>query len=129
MTSSTTINGDNNNSNPPVGSGTSSSSVHAYHQNLPPHYMNDDGTCTVTKYAHRKARSIVRLVHSIQLSQDMFNVNGSGNSSNDDEEEFMDMEMDMDNEDGDGDGEEEVLEWNGTKRRNGRDTLVRNVMH
>lgn len=47
--------------------------THAYHQNLPPQYFDEEGVSLVTKFAHQKARAIVRLVHSIQLKEEMYN--------------------------------------------------------
>jgi len=45
---------------------------HAYHHNLPRHYIDSDGIPLVTKYANKKARAVVELVRSIQLTEDSF---------------------------------------------------------
>ena len=50
---------------------------HAYHQNLPSHYIDDDGVSKITKYAHRKARTLIRLMRSIQLTEDLYNEDAS----------------------------------------------------
>lgn len=45
---------------------------HAYHLNLPRHYIDSDGIPLVTKYADQKVRAVIKLVHSIQLTEDSF---------------------------------------------------------
>ena len=45
---------------------------HAYHHNLPRHYIDSDGVPLVTKYANKKARTIVELARSIRLTEDSF---------------------------------------------------------
>lgn len=97
---------------------------HAYHQNLPSHYIDDDGVSKVTKYAHRKARAIVRLVHSIQLTEDLYNetaIASLGASSEGDEDDAMDVDDDdIDDDDIDDDNEEELDEFH-------HDTLVSSI--
>ena len=45
---------------------------HAYHYNLPPHYTDEDGIPRVIKYANAKAKAIVEIAYSIQLSPELF---------------------------------------------------------
>ena len=45
---------------------------HAFHMNLPPNHMDEDGVPFITKFAHQKARMIVRMALSINLTEDMF---------------------------------------------------------
>lgn len=45
---------------------------HAFHLNLPPNHIDADGVPFITKFAHKKARMIVDLALSINLSEDMF---------------------------------------------------------
>ena len=45
---------------------------HAFHLNLPPNHMDVDGIPFITKFAHKKARMIVQLALSINLTEDMF---------------------------------------------------------
>jgi len=51
---------------------TTQNQGHAYHYNLPPHYMDKDGVPLVIKYANDKARTIVETAYSIQLSAELF---------------------------------------------------------
>ncbi len=50
---------------------------HAFHLNLPPNHLDEDGIPYITKYAHKKSRYILKLVESIVLTEDMF-VNEEG---------------------------------------------------
>ena len=70
---------------------------HAYHQNLPSHYIDDDGISKVTKYADRKARAVIRLVNSIHLTEEMFNVTSEGNNHEHEDtgDEFDDVENEI----------------------------------
>ena len=45
---------------------------HAFHLNLPPNHFDEDGVPFITKFAHKKARMIVELALSINLTEDMF---------------------------------------------------------
>lgn len=46
---------------------------HAYHYNLPEHYIDRrSGVPLVTLYANEKAKTFVKLAHSIQLSPKLF---------------------------------------------------------
>jgi hypothetical protein len=45
---------------------------HAFHLNLPPNHIDEDGIPFITKFAHKKARMIVDLAMSINLTEDMF---------------------------------------------------------
>lgn len=47
--------------------------AHAYHQNLPPQYFDKDGVSRVTAFAARKSQAIIRIVHSIQLREELYN--------------------------------------------------------
>lgn len=75
---------------------------HAYHQNLPSNYIDDDGISKVTKYADRKARAVIRLVHSIHLTEEMFNVTSAGDS-------YEDEEMNVDFDDVENENEQDAL--------------------
>lgn len=50
---------------------------HAFHLNLPSHHIDEDGVPYITKFAQDKARSILRLAHSIQLKESLFFSDGS----------------------------------------------------
>ena len=58
-------------------------SAHAYHNNLPSNYIDEDGVSLVTKYAKRKADDFVKLAHSIRLSNDMFREQGIATGGDD----------------------------------------------
>ena len=45
---------------------------HAFHLNLPPNHFDEDGVPYITKFAHKKARMIVDLALSINLTEAMF---------------------------------------------------------
>lgn len=45
---------------------------HAFHLNLPNHHIDEDGVPFITKFAQDKARTILRLAHSIQLKEALF---------------------------------------------------------
>mmetsp|Transcript_5490 Transcript_5490/g.15486 ORF Transcript_5490/g.15486 Transcript_5490/m.15486 type:complete len:2289 (+) Transcript_5490:225-7091(+) len=93
---------------------------HAFHQNLPSHHFyettddDDDGDhnetdvdCKVpyiTKFAHKKARAIVQLCHSIQLSNSLFE------QMEDDEIEAMQEDTTNNAVDDGEDGEDMVVE-------------------
>ena len=82
---------------------------HAYHHNLPPQYTDENGISRVTKFADRKARSVVRLLHSIQLREDLYtDIDGDNEETTSDsnqETNAMDVDGDDDGDD-DGDGED-----------------------
>jgi hypothetical protein len=66
---------------------------HAFHLNLPSHHMDGkDGVPFITKFAQDKARMIVRLAHSIQLTEALYINEDEG-----DEEDDIDMLVDQDN--------------------------------
>lgn len=44
---------------------------HGFHQNLPPHHLDEDGIPFITKLAYKKSRYIIRLVESMQLTEDL----------------------------------------------------------
>jgi hypothetical protein len=50
---------------------------HAFHLNLPPNHIDEDGIPYITKYAHKKSRYIIKLVESMVLTEAMF-VNEEG---------------------------------------------------
>jgi len=64
---------------------------HAYHHNLPRHYIDSDGIPLVTKYADQKARAVIKLVHSIQLTEDSFISNSEDELSSSAEEDDHDI--------------------------------------
>lgn len=78
---------------------------HAYHLNLPPHHIDKDGIPYITHFANKKARMIVKLVHSIQLSENLF-VKGACNDS--DHDENGDINDNIENMDVEGSVEDEV---------------------
>jgi len=45
---------------------------HAFHLNLPPNHIDEDGIPYITKYAHKKSRYILKLVESMVLTEEMF---------------------------------------------------------
>lgn len=46
---------------------------HAFHLNLPSHHISeDDGVPYITKFAQDKARTILKLAHSIQLKESLY---------------------------------------------------------
>jgi hypothetical protein len=42
---------------------------HAFHLNLPPNHLDEDGVPHITKFAHKMARMIVDLAMSITLTE------------------------------------------------------------
>ena len=61
---------------------------HAFHLNLPGHHLDDkDGVPYITKFAQDKARIILRLAHSIHLTESLY-INE--NTAADDEDVDMD---------------------------------------
>ena len=45
---------------------------HAFHLNLPPHHIDEDGIPLITKYAYKKSRHIMRIMESMELTESMF---------------------------------------------------------
>jgi hypothetical protein len=45
---------------------------HAFHRNLPPHHMDEDGVPLITKFAENKARKAVELANSLELNESLF---------------------------------------------------------
>jgi Proteasome-substrate-size regulator, mid region/Domain of unknown function (DUF3437) len=92
--------------NPPSSRATGGSlpHPHAFHLNLPPHFMDPaDGIPMVTKFAARKAQQLVDLVFTIQLNEKMFEYvddmtpqdSGTGSTIDDmEDEDTMEMEAD-----------------------------------
>jgi len=87
---------------------------HAFHLNLPPNHLDEDGIPYITKYAHKKSRYILKLVESMVLTEAMF-VNEEGDDvaaeieanaliNQDDDDDDVDMAAD----DGMDKAEEEV---------------------
>jgi Proteasome-substrate-size regulator, mid region/Domain of unknown function (DUF3437) len=73
---------------------------HAFHLNLPPHFMDEDGVPTVTRFAARKAKQLVDLVFSIQLNESMFEyhsgeMNGEHENGEDDDDDDEEDEEDI----------------------------------
>jgi hypothetical protein len=62
---------------------------HAFHLNLPPNHIDDDGVPFITKFANKKARMIVDLAMSINLTEDMF---AQADDDDDDDDDTMDIE-------------------------------------
>jgi hypothetical protein len=61
---------------------------HAYHYNLPPQFLDEnDGLPLVTKYAHRKAQTMVEIAYSIKVSEDLFVEQVKDEENRSDEEE------------------------------------------
>eukprot|EP00550_Attheya_septentrionalis_P002489 CAMPEP_0198284816 /NCGR_PEP_ID=MMETSP1449-20131203/4226_1 /TAXON_ID=420275 /ORGANISM="Attheya septentrionalis, Strain CCMP2084" /LENGTH=2325 /DNA_ID=CAMNT_0043982031 /DNA_START=25 /DNA_END=7002 /DNA_ORIENTATION=- len=61
---------------------------HAYHRNLPSHYMDPaDGIPYVTKYAEKKARAAIKLLKDIHLTEDLFLENDQDINMDEDEED------------------------------------------
>lgn len=57
---------------------------HAFHLNLPNHHMDGkDGMPFITKFAQDKARMIVRLAHSIQLTEALYINEAKGEEEDD----------------------------------------------
>ena len=72
---------------------------HAFHMNLPPHHLDDDGIPLITKYAYKKSRHILALVHSLHLTEAMFDNQDDTDVANEanlggEEEDFFDEEED-----------------------------------
>jgi hypothetical protein len=63
---------------------------HAFHLNLPPNHIDEDGIPFITKFANKKARMIVDLAMSINLTEDMFA------PADDDTMDIEDVEQDND---------------------------------
>lgn len=60
---------------------------HAFHLNLPSHHISkDDGVPYITKFAQNKARMILKLAHSIQLTENLY-INDSMEDVEDDDED------------------------------------------
>lgn len=99
---------------------------HAYHQNLPSNYIDDDGVSKVTKYAHQRARAIIRLVHSIKLREELYSQSSGDNGDGNGEYIAMDVDVNDDNfDDLENDLVEEGLDGHISQSHN--DTLERIV--
>jgi hypothetical protein len=68
---------------------------HAFHQNLPPHHLDADGIPLITKLAYKKSRYIIRLVESMQLSEELL---------------ANDVEMEEENSQYDGDDDDDDID-------------------
>jgi hypothetical protein len=78
---------------------------HPFHTHLPEHYMDKDGVPFVTKWAQHKARHIVALVQSLDLTQDMLDPDAYASpTGHGDDEGILD---DNEEEDGDDNDDEE----------------------
>eukprot|EP00980_Cylindrotheca_fusiformis_P017401 scaffold5398_cov120-Cylindrotheca_fusiformis.AAC.3 len=68
---------------------------HAFHQNLPPHHIDEDGIPYITKLAYKKSRYIIRLVDSMELSPELLasdnyedtEMGGAGEDDDNDDDE------------------------------------------
>ena len=64
---------------------------HSFHLNLPSHHKDpEDGIPWITKFAHKRSRAIVKLIHEIQLTEDLFYFN---ENEEDCEDEFEDTRI------------------------------------
>ena len=82
---------------------------HAFHLNLPPNHFDEDGVPYITKFAQKKARMIVDLALSNNLTEAMF-ASSSERSPNDGEEDAMEVDDDDDaSETEDGDSKETLV--------------------
>ena len=55
---------------------------HAFHHNLPSNHFDEDGIPYITKYAHKKSRYILKLVETMNLTEEMFDKeNGDATSA------------------------------------------------
>jgi hypothetical protein len=81
---------------------------HAFHLNLPPNHIDEDGIPYITKYAHKKSRYILKLVESMVLSEAMFvNDEGDDVAANIEASACIDGDDDQDMKD-DGSGTEKM---------------------
>lgn len=87
---------------------------HAFHLNLPPHHLDEDGIPFITKFAHKKARMVVDLALSIQLTESMF-VEEDGNDISNSIHQGGAKPMEVDTEEDD-DENSETLVSDGTSR-------------
>ena len=66
---------------------------HAFHQNLPPHHFDpEDGVPFITKYAYKKSRYVLRLLESLQITENMLLDNNEAEPQGEDR---LDSEEDM----------------------------------
>lgn len=70
---------------------------HAFHRNLPPHHMDDDGIPFISKFAEDKARKIVALAESLELKESLFVR----------EDNAMDVDIDDDDDDDEDDEDDD----------------------
>jgi hypothetical protein len=97
------------------------SNAHAFHRQLPPHFLGrNDGVPLVTEFAHRKARQIIELVHSMQLHDGMFNETQPTLNA----EQQQQLQSSVDEEDDDDEDEDNNETPN--EKDCGNETLVRN---
>ena len=111
------------------------SNAHAFHRQLPSHFLDqDDGVPLVTKFAHRKARQLMELVHSMHLHDGMFNESKQATVNVDGVDQKQQQQSSQsgvdDDEEEEEEEEEEVDEEDYNQESNGKDgeneTLVRN---
>ena len=79
---------------------------HAFHLNLPPNHLDEDGIPYITKYAHNKSRYILKLVESMVLTEHMF-VNEEGDDLAAEIEANLNGDVDMEVDDASGLKEDE----------------------
>lgn len=77
---------------------------HPFHRFLPPHYIDKDGIPFSVKWAQRKARHIVSLVESLQLTEDILHQEPSPDRAV--EEGILDEDLDDEEDDG---GAQDIL--------------------
>lgn len=66
---------------------------HAYHYNLPPQFLDEnDGLPLVTKYAYRKAQTLVEVAYSIKIKEELFVQQLEKGASHDKEEDADEVE-------------------------------------
>jgi len=76
---------------------------HAFHLNLPPNHIGDDGIPYITKYAHRKSRYILKLIESMVLTEEMFvSEEGDNDVASGTETNNVDSDGDLDMKETDG---------------------------
>ena len=73
---------------------------HSFHLNLPSHHKDpEDGIPWITKFAHKRSRAIVKLIHEIKLTEDLF----YNNENEEDCEDEDDIKVSGDDDDYDDD--------------------------
>lgn len=108
---------------------------HAFHWNLPALHRNSENIPDITEFAHAKARAIVQLCHSIQLSTSLFEEEEKSKESqtfptipfrtkSDAMDLLVDEEGDDEDEEGEGEDEDGAAEDGMTTPHSQQDSLV-----